>query len=114
MFAISLYTYNGQYDTVNADKLIINTTDGQRTLLSNHMPVMFILLPGDIRVVHEGKTSAYTITTGVLHFENNAATILADEIIGEVKGASSKKGSQEKDLIMVKAELAKALKKDED
>lgn len=114
MFSIALYTYNGKYDTVNADKLIVETSDGQRTLLSNHMPVMLILLPGDIRVVYEGKTSKYTITAGVLHFENNSATILTDEIVGELKGASSARGSQEKDMRMARAELAKALKRDED
>ena len=114
MFVIDLYTYTGQYDRIEADKLILSTVDGQRTLLSNHMPVMLILQPGNIRAVKSGKETLYHLSDGVVHFENNHAVIMANEISSEGRTSSNKGGSEENDIIMVKAELAKALRRNED
>ena len=114
MFSVELHTYNGRYDLIEADKLIVSTIDGQRTLLTNHMPIMMILQPGELKAVKNGVTTSFMLSDGVLLFENNHVTITANEIESEGRTSSNRQPSEEKDLIVAKAELAKALRQDED
>lgn len=81
LFTCELVTYNGVYKTIETDKLNVPAIDGRRTVLSNHMPVMIPLEVGIIETSKNGVLSHYAVTDGMLMFENNYATILADEII---------------------------------
>lgn len=80
LFETDLITYRGLYKTIQTDKLNVPSTDGRRTILSNHMPIMLSLETGVIETNKEGKLSHYAISEGILYFENNKATIICDVI----------------------------------
>ena len=80
LFDTDLITYRGLYKTIQTDKLNVPSTDGRRTILSNHMPIMLSLETGVVETNNEGKLSHYAISDGILYFENNKATIICDVI----------------------------------
>ena len=81
LFKVDLITYRGVYRTVETEKLNIPTSEGRRTILSNHMPIMIPITVGVIETANKNELSHYAINSGVLYFENNVAEIVADSII---------------------------------
>lgn len=80
LFDTDLVTYRGLVKTIQTDKLNVPTTDGRRTILSNHMPIMIPLDNGVVETNNEGVLSHFAISEGMLYFENNKATIVCDVI----------------------------------
>lgn len=81
LFKVDLITYKGVYRTVETEKLNIPTSEGRRTILSNHMPIMIPITAGVIETANKNELSHYAINSGVLYFENNVAEIVADSIV---------------------------------
>ena len=81
LFKVDLITYKGVYRTVETEKLNIPTSEGRRTILSNHMPIMIPITVGVIETANKNELSHYAINSGVLYFENNVAEIVADSIV---------------------------------
>ena len=81
LFKVNLITYRGVYRTVETEKLNIPTSEGRRTILSNHMPIMIPITVGVIETANKNELSHYAINSGVLYFENNVAEIVADSIV---------------------------------
>ena len=80
MIALSLITPEGLYREVETSRITIDTIDGQRGILSNHMPIVLMLKIGKLKTVEDGVDKFYTINGGMLYFENNVAKILSDAI----------------------------------
>ncbi len=81
LFKVDLITYRGVYRTVETEKLNVPTSEGRRTILSNHMPIMIPITVGVIETANKNELSHYAINSGVLYFENNVAEIVADSIV---------------------------------
>ena len=80
MITVNLITPEGLYRTVKTSRITIDTIDGQRGILSNHMPIVLMLKIGTLKTVENGNTKRYTINGGMMYFENNVANILSDAI----------------------------------
>ena len=80
MITVNLITPEGLYRTVETSRITIDTIDGQRGILSNHMPIVLMLKIGILKTVENGNTKRYTINGGMMYFENNVANILSDAI----------------------------------
>lgn len=80
LFDAELITYHGLHKTIQTDKLNIPTSDGRRTILSNHMPVIIPLEVGVIETNNNGKLDHYAVSEGMVYFENNHAKIVCDVI----------------------------------
>lgn len=80
MIKIKIVTPNGVYDELEASQINFRCTDGDRGLLPNHMPIVFILEISRLELIINGKRKQYSIAGGMLYFENNFATILVDAI----------------------------------
>ena len=81
-FQVDFITYKGLYRSIETDKLNIPAVDGRRTILSNHMPIIVPVDIGMIETSLDGKTYYWAVSDGLVHFENNKATVLCDEILG--------------------------------
>lgn len=81
LFKVDLITYRGVYRTVETENLNVPTSEGRRTILSNHMPIMIPITVGVIETANKNELSHYAINSGVLYFENNVAEIVADSIV---------------------------------
>ena len=75
MITVNLITPEGLYRTVETSRITIDTIDGQRGILSNHMPIVLMLKIGTLKTIEN-----YTINGGMMYFENNVANILSDAI----------------------------------
>ena len=80
-FKIDFTTYLGVYKTVETEKLNVPTSEGRRTILSNHMPIMLSLDLGVVETLEERIINRYVVNGGVLYFENNVAEIVADNVL---------------------------------
>lgn len=81
LFKTDFITYRGIYQTIETEKLNIPTSEGRRTILSNHMPIMIPITAGVIETANKGVLSHYVINRGVLYFEDNVAEIVGDSIV---------------------------------
>ena len=79
-FKVDFTTYLGVYKTVETEKLNVPTSEGRRTILSNHMPIMLSLDLGVVETLEDGIINRYVVNGGVLYFENNVAEIVADNV----------------------------------
>lgn len=80
-FSVDLITYRGLYKTIETDKLNLPTSDGRRTILSNHMPVIIPIELGVIETHNNEGLFHYASSEGMVYFENNKATIVCDTIV---------------------------------
>lgn len=70
----------GIYKEVDTSILNVDTTEGQRGLLPNHMPLVTMLKIGVISTIENGVRNEYAIAGGMLYFRDNVAEILTDAI----------------------------------
>ena len=81
LFKVDLITYKGIYRTIETEKLNVPTSEGRRTILSNHMPIMMPLAMGVIETSKNGKLSHFAVNNGIMYFENNKAAIIVDSVL---------------------------------
>ena len=80
MINVRFVTPDGLYKEVEASAINLNTTDGQRGILPNHMPIVLMINISRLEVVEDGQRKQYATGGGMLYFADNKATILVDSI----------------------------------
>jgi len=65
------------------DMVVLPTTSGEIGVLPHHEPVMTMLEPGELAVVHEGKTTYAAIGEGFAQITPGRLSILTDMVAGE-------------------------------
>jgi len=81
MFKVRFVTPKGLFEEDNDVSLLnIVTPDGQRGLLSNHMPIVMMLVVSKLTLVRGKSRTDYAITRGMLYFQDNVATVLVDAV----------------------------------
>ena len=110
-FKTDLITYNGVYRTIQTEKLNLPTSEGRRTILANHMPIMIPLQIGIIETDEDGVLRHYATNGGVLYFRDNEAEIVSDTIMDveeiDTEEALREKEKEEKKLSKVTRENEK-------
>lgn len=121
MIKVKFVTPNGLYKEVETSILNVKSTDGERGILPNHMPLVLMLEVSRLETKENGEKKEYAIGGGMLYFENNLATILidsieskeeidlkrAEEALGRAKTRLEKK-TNDSNLDIKRAELALA------
>ena len=81
MFKVRFVTPKGLYEE-DSDVSLLNivTPDGQRGLLSNHVPIVMPLVVSKLTIVRKSSRTDFAITRGMLHFQDNVATVLVDAV----------------------------------
>ena len=80
MINASIITPNGLYKEIKTPIINITSVDGERGILSNNMPVVFVLDIGKLETVENEIRKIYAISGGVFYFQNNEAKILVNSI----------------------------------
>lgn len=62
----------------NVDSITIPTKTGEITVLPNHIPMVSVVVPGEIIVKKDGKEEYMSVSTGFLEIGKNTLTLLAD------------------------------------
>jgi F-type H+-transporting ATPase subunit epsilon len=60
------------------DQLTLPTTEGEITVLPNHIPLISVLSPGELVIKKDGKEVAMAVSGGIIEVQKNEITILAD------------------------------------
>ena len=81
LFKVDFITYEGVYRTIETEKLNIPTSEGRRTILSNHMPLIIPMQIGVIETAKDGVLSHYAVSNAVLYFKDNVGEIIADSVV---------------------------------
>ena len=107
-FKTDLITYEGVYRSIMTEKLNIPTSEGRRTILANHMPIMIPLEIGVIETDEEDGLRHYAANGGVLYFKDNVAEIVADVIVDvmeiDIEKARKEKAKEEDKLANARRE----------
>ena len=73
----------GVSTAAEVEQVVIPTTSGEIGVLPHHEPVMTMLEPGELAVVHEGKTTYAAIGEGFAQITPGRLSILTDMVAGE-------------------------------
>ena len=110
-FKVDFITYEGIYKTLMSEKLNVPTSDGRRTILSNHMPIVMPLGIGVVETLENKQLKHYAINNAVLYFKDNVAEIVADSVLDvndiNVEQAIRDKKTAEENLKKTKREYEK-------
>ncbi len=96
MIHCRVVTPEGLYREMDTPIINIETTDGQRGILPNHMPIVTMLKIGKMTTEENGQREEYAIAGGLFYFRNNKAEIMTDAI------------ENKRDIDVERAEAAKA------
>ena len=110
-FKVDFITYEGVYKTLMSEKLNVPTSEGRRTILSNHMPIIMPLQIGVVETREGKELKHYAVNNGVLYFKDNVAEIVADSVIDvndiDIDQAKKEKRAAEENLRNTKREYEK-------
>ena len=62
----------------SVDQVTLPTQDGEITVLPNHIPLISVLVPGELVAKNNGEETAMAISGGMVEVQKNEITILAD------------------------------------
>jgi len=101
MINLRIITPDGVYKEVTTSIINVTSSDGERGILPNHMPVVFMLNIGKLQTEEDGVRKDYAIAGGMFYFENNEAKMLvhaieAKEDIDIARALASKERQLEK------------------
>ena len=98
MFILDIVKPTGKYNSMEVEALTMPSTDGQITVLPNHMPSVIALDFGVVKIKAYEGSKKYAISDGMFTFEDNKGMLFIDTIEAE----------DEIDFIRAKAALARA------
>ena len=75
-----IVTPHGVYKEMETPIINIETDEGQRGILPNHMPLVTMLKIGKMETEEKGKRQEYAVAGGLFYFRENKAEILTDAI----------------------------------
>ena len=80
MIHCRIVTPHGVYKEMETPIINIETDEGQRGILPNHMPLVTMLKIGRMETEEKGKRQEYAVAGGLFYFRENLAEILTDAI----------------------------------
>ena len=78
-----IMTPHGVYKEMDTEIINIETNEGQRGILPEHMPLVTMLKVGKMSTIENGQREEYAVSGGMFYFRENKAEILTDAIEGK-------------------------------
>lgn len=104
---VRIITPKGLYKELDTPILNVQTVDGDRGILPNHMPLVTMLKIGRLTTDELNERQTYAIAGGLLYFRDNLAEILTDAI-------ESKEEIDARRALEAKKRASARLEKDDD
>lgn len=86
MFELTMITVDGKKQKENLARISLPTSDGIRTILANHMPIVAPIEIGQVILIRENERETVVVSEGIFNFKDNKAHLFvrtfeyADEI----------------------------------
>ncbi len=77
---VRIMTPHGLYKELDTDILNLVTTDGERGILPEHMPLVTMLKISKLSTIENGQRVEYSVSGGLVYYRDNKAEILTDAI----------------------------------
>ena len=117
MIRIKIITPEGLYKESETSIINVTSVDGERGILPNHMPTVFMMDIGKLEIEENGNREQFAIDGGMFYFENNEASLFVNAIeakheIDVDRAVSSKErqlkrlSSKDENIDMKRAEIA--------
>ena len=118
MIHCRIVTPEGVYKEMDTSIINIESTDGARGVLPNHVPIVTMLKIGIMSTIENGEREEYSVAGGLFYFRDNLAEVLTDAIenkkeIDVGRAESAKRRAEERlehsddpELDYARAELA--------
>ena len=85
MIALKIITPLGLYKECEVEAVNVKTVEGERTILSHHVPLVAILATCRCSLKENGVYQDYALAGGLLQMSNNEMRILTDAIEGRAE-----------------------------
>lgn len=89
----------------HVEQVTLPTAQGEITVLANHEPLVGVLVPGEMRVLHRGKPEALAVSGGFIEVTPAVVRVLADtaeraeEIDAERADAARKRAEEARQAV---------------
>lgn len=83
MFKLELMALNGKRRELLLKSIILPTSDGNRTVLANHMDIVIEVVPGDAKLRFEKEVVSYFVSNGVFNFTKGEGMLFVDAFESE-------------------------------
>ena len=80
MIHCRIVTPEGVYKEMDTSIINIESIDGARGVLPNHVPIVTMLKIGMMSTIENGEREEYAVAGGLFYFRDNLAEILTDAI----------------------------------
>lgn len=77
----------------DVESVTIPTAEGEITVMSNHLPIISAVNPGELKIKKDGKYDYFSVTRGVLEVDGKSVTLLTDA--AESAGGIDEKRAEE-------------------
>lgn len=73
MFELTMITVDGKKQKEELARISLPTSDGIRTVLANHMPVVAPIEIGQVVLIRENERETVVVSEGIFNFKDNKA-----------------------------------------
>lgn len=77
-FVLDVVTPDKKFFGGNVEMVIINTTQGKVGVMSNHIPMVFAVVPGIIKIRKDGIDRSAFVAEGFMEVGSNVVTLMVD------------------------------------
>lgn len=84
MISLKIVTPRGVYRQMDCQSVHLKSSEGELTILPNHMPIITDMVPCKLVIVTgDGQSQEYAVSGGFMQFDHDHMLMLADAIEGK-------------------------------
>jgi F-type H+-transporting ATPase subunit epsilon len=80
---LEIVTPEGRAYSDDVAMVVLPSIEGEMGVYPAHVPLMTQLLPGELRIVKDGKTTELVVGTGFIEVTADSVSVLTDSALGE-------------------------------
>jgi F-type H+-transporting ATPase subunit epsilon len=80
---LEIVTPEGRAYSDDVAMVVLPSIEGEIGVYPAHVPLMTQLLPGELRIVKDGKTTEFVVGTGFIEVTGDSVSVLTDSALGE-------------------------------
>jgi F-type H+-transporting ATPase subunit epsilon len=80
---LEIVTPEGRAYSDDVAMVVLPSIEGEIGVYPAHVPLMTQLLPGELRIVKDGKTTELVVGTGFIEVTGDSVSVLTDSAVGE-------------------------------
>jgi F-type H+-transporting ATPase subunit epsilon len=80
---LEIVTPEGRAYSEDVAMVVLPAIEGEIGVYPAHVPLMTQLLPGELRIIKEGKTTELVVGSGFIEITGDSVSVLTDSALGE-------------------------------